>query len=558
MGQKIWKLLLLVGFVLILLIAAIFILSNFGMVAGVFFIMIILGGCYFVGRRLIALEKISTPQRRRKYESKKKKKKRRGMPLGAGLGAGAFLKSGAVVIDAETRKLPTFNDVAGLEEAKKSLQEIVKILNKPRRFWQIGARTPKGALLVGAPGTGKTLLARATAGEAGVPFLSISGSEFVELFVGVGASRVRDLFDTARKLAEEKGGAIIFIDEIDAIGKTRGAGIRSGGDDEREQTLNQILHEMDGFEKDTNIIVMAATNRPELLDAALRRKGRFDRLIVVDFPDRDGCREILKIHTRNKKLAEDVNFDEVVKETSGFSGADLENLANEAAILAAGKNKKRIEMEDFEEAVGIVTIGPQRKSKKLSLEEKKISAFHESGHALVAWLLPKADPPKKISIIPAGIGAVGYTLLPPEKERYLYTKSYLFSQIKVLLAGRIAEEIVFGEEEITTGAEDDLKRATELIWKMVCDLGMSKLGPLVFGKKEGSAFLAGETFRQKTYSEQTAKEIDGEINRILEENYQETKRLIEENRSKLDALAKALLEKDELGKEEIIKILKEN
>jgi cell division protease FtsH len=429
----------------------------------------------------------------------------------------------------------TFQDVAGVDEAKQELQEVVEFLREPAKFTMLGARIPKGVLLVGAPGTGKTLLARAVAGEAGVPFFSISGSEFVEMFVGVGASRVRDLFDQAKRNSP----CIVFVDEIDAVGRHRGAGL-GGSHDEREQTLNQILVEMDGFDTDTKVIVMAATNRPDILDPALLRPGRFDRRVVLDRPDMNGRKAILEVHVRGKPLAEDVDLMELARQTPGFSGADIENLVNEAAILAARRNKKVIGMDEFKEAVERVIAGPERKSRLISAEEKNIVAHHEAGHALVMHHLPKADPVNKVSIVSRGM-ALGYTIHLPEDDRYLRSKTKFEDEITGLLAGRAAEELVFGD--ITTGASNDLEQATKLARAMVTQYGMSEvLGPRTFGQKEELIFLGREIAEQRDYSEEVARLIDAEVKRIIETAYQRAMNILKENREKLERLAKRLIE----------------
>ena len=444
----------------------------------------------------------------------------------------------------------TFSDVAGIEEAKAEVQEIIDFLKAPQKFQKLGGRIPKGVLLVGAPGTGKTLLARAIAGEAGVPFFSISGSDFVELFVGVGASRVRDLFEQAKKNAP----CIIFIDELDAVGRHRGAGL-GGGHDEREQTLNQLLVEMDGFEINQGVIILAATNRPDVLDPALLRPGRFDRQIVVPRPDVKGRLEILKVHTRNIPLDEKVNLEQIARGTPGFSGADLANLVNEAALLAARKSKSNVERSDFEAAKDKVLMGVERKSMIISETEKNNTAYHEAGHALVAKLTPGTDPIHKVSIIPRGM-ALGVTQQLPIDDRYTYSKEYLMKALSILLGGRAAEEIAL--HHTTTGAGNDLERATDLARKMVTEWGMSeKLGPLTFGKKDEHIFLGKELSRHKDYSEKTAIDIDEEIKRIVLEAYSISKKILAEHYDLLDALAKALLEKETLDGEEIDALIRE-
>jgi len=455
----------------------------------------------------------------------------------------SFGKAKAKLVSEKTVKI-TFADVAGIEEAKGEVQEIIDFLKDPQKFQKLGGRIPKGVLLVGAPGTGKTLLARAIAGEAGVPFLSISGSDFVEMFVGVGASRVRDLFEQAKKNAP----CIIFIDEIDAVGRHRGAGL-GGGHDEREQTLNQLLVGMDGFESNQGIIIIAATNRPDVLDPALLRPGRFDRQVVVPPPDVKGRLEILKVHTRNVPVDEKTDLDKIARGTPGFSGADLENLVNEAALLAARKSKNKVEMSDFDEAKDKVLMGVERRSMIISEEEKRNTAYHEAGHALVAKLTPGTDPLHKVSIIPRG-RALGVTQQLPIDDRYTYSKEYLMKALAVLLGGRAAEEIAL--EHMTTGAGNDLERATELARKMVTEWGMSeKLGPLTFGKKDEQIFLGREIARHKDYSEKTAIDIDEEVKRIVIEAYAVSKDLLLENRDTLEALTKALLERETMDVTEI-------
>lgn len=442
----------------------------------------------------------------------------------------------------------TFNDVAGADEAKQELQEIVEFLKNPRKFQALGAKIPKGVLLYGPPGCGKTLLARAVAGEANVPFFHISGSEFVEMFVGVGAARVRDLFDQAKANAP----CLIFIDEIDAVGRQRGTGL-GGGHDEREQTLNQILAEMDGFDPNIGVIVLAATNRPDVLDPALLRPGRFDRHIVIDHPDVRGRLEILKVHTKNKPLAEDVDLEVIAQRTPGFSGADLANLVNEAALLAARLGKNKITMSELEEAIERVVAGPQRKSRVISEKEKKLVAYHEVGHALVAKMLPNANPVHKISILPRGM-ALGYTLQFPEQDKYIITKSELMDELSALLAGRAAEEIVFGET--TTGAQNDLQRATDIARRMVCELGMSeRIGPITLGRRHGNPFLGRDIFEDRNYSDEVARLIDEEVKNIIETNYKKAKEIIQKNREKMDKLVGVLLQKETLEKEEIDRLL---
>ncbi len=460
----------------------------------------------------------------------------------------SFGRSKARMIMPEIGKKITFKDVAGVKEAKEELKEVVEFLKHPKKFLKIGARIPKGVLLMGAPGTGKTLLARAVAGEANVPFFHISGSEFVEMFVGVGASRVRDLFKTAKKHTP----CIIFIDEIDAVGRQRGAGL-GGGHDEREQTLNQILVEMDGFETDTQIIVMAATNRPDVLDPALLRPGRFDRRIILDEPDINDRKEILKIHTANKPLAKDVNLSEIAERTPGFTGADLSNLVNEAAILAARKNQKIIHQTDFLQSIEKVLLGPERKSHILSKKEKEIAAYHEAGHALVAASLPHTDPVRKVSIIARG-KAAGYTLKLPEYDKHLRTRSEFIDELAVLLGGYTAEKLIFNE--LTTGASGDLKEAFELAKKLVTRYGMSKkLGPVAFGGREELVFLGREITTEKDYSEEVAAEIDKEIAKLINNAYKTAQKILKEKKKILNRIAKALIKKETLEKEEFEKLL---
>ncbi|MFN3285695.1 MAG: ATP-dependent zinc metalloprotease FtsH [bacterium] len=448
----------------------------------------------------------------------------------------------------ESKPKVTFDDVAGVDEAKEELQEIIEFLKHPKKFQALGAKIPRGVLLVGPPGSGKTLLAKAVAGEAGVPFFSISGSEFVEMFVGVGASRVRDLFDQAKKNAP----CLVFIDEIDAVGRQRGAGL-GGGHDEREQTLNQLLVEMDGFDPNAGIIVIAATNRPDILDPALLRPGRFDRRIVVDNPDTKGRKAILEVHLRGKPLAEDVNVEVLAKRTPGFSGADLANLVNEAALLAARRNKRRITMAEFDEAIERVIAGPQRRSRVLSQRERELVAFHEAGHALLRKLLPHADPPHKVTIVSRGM-ALGYVMGMPPEDRYTRTRAELLDEITVAMGGRVAEEIVFGE--VTTGAENDFEQATDMARKMVTDFGMSeKLGPMSLGKRHGPVFLGRDLVESRNYSEEIAYEIDKEVRRIIDECYSRAKQILEANRDKLEVIARALLEKESLDAEELDRLL---
>ncbi|MBI5034546.1 MAG: ATP-dependent zinc metalloprotease FtsH [Chloroflexi bacterium] len=445
----------------------------------------------------------------------------------------AFGKSRARVFSGD-KPTVTFADVAGVDEAKAELAEVVEFLKEPEKFTSLGARIPKGVLLVGPPGTGKTLLARAVAGEANVPFFSISGSEFVEMFVGVGASRVRDLFDQAKRNSP----CIVFVDEIDAVGRHRGAGL-GGSHDEREQTLNQILVEMDGFDTDTNVIIVAATNRPDILDPALLRPGRFDRRVVLDRPDMNGRKQILQVHVKGKPMAEDVNFDVIAKQTPGFSGADIENLVNEAAILAARRNKKAITTIELQESIEKVIAGPERKSRLISGEEKRIVAYHEAGHALVMRMLPNCDPVHKISIISRGM-AMGYTMHLPDDDRYLQRKSKFTDDLSGLLGGRAAEEIVFAD--VTTGASNDLERATDIARSMVTRYGMSdKLGPRTFGNREELVFLGREISEQRNYSEEVAEQIDEEVKRIISGAYTKAKEILMTYRDKLDAVAERLI-----------------
>jgi cell division protease FtsH len=442
----------------------------------------------------------------------------------------------------------TFQDVAGIEESKEELQEIIEFLRDPKKFTRLGGRIPKGVLLVGPPGTGKTLLARAIAGEANVPFFSISGSDFVEMFVGVGASRVRDLFIQGKKHAP----CIIFIDEIDAVGRHRGAGL-GGGHDEREQTLNQLLVEMDGFESNEGVIIVAATNRPDVLDPALLRPGRFDRQVVVPRPDVKGREAILKVHTRKTPLSEDVDLQVLARGTPGFTGADLENLANEAALLAARRNKAQVEMNDFEASKDKVLMGVERRTMIISEDEKRLTAYHEAGHTLVAKLIPLADPIHKVSIIPRG-RALGVTQQLPAEDKHTLSKEYILNKIAIFLGGRAAEELILNTQ--TTGAGNDLELATEWARKMVCDFGMSeKMGPLTFGKREEHIFLGREIAQPKEYSENTAVDIDNEIKRIVLENYERAKEIITQHLDRLHNLAKALLEKEVLAGEEIDHVL---
>jgi len=458
-----------------------------------------------------------------------------------------FGKSRARLHTGDRRKV-TFADVAGADEVKEELQEIVEYLKNPKKFSELGARIPKGVLLYGPPGTGKTLVAKAVAGEADVPFFSISGSDFVEMFVGVGASRVRDLFDQAKRNAP----CIVFIDEIDAVGRQRGAGL-GGGHDEREQTLNQLLVEMDGFEANEGIIIIAATNRPDILDPALLRPGRFDRQITMDVPDIQGREEILKVHMRGKPLAPDVNINVLARRTPGFTGADLANLVNEAALLSARRGQKVITMDALEESIERVIAGPEKKSRVMSEFEKKLVSYHEAGHALVGHLLPHTDPLHKVSIIPRG-RAGGYTLLLPREDRRYMTKSQILDQVTMLLGGRVAEELIL--KEISTGAQNDLERATELVRKMITEYGMSEeLGPLTFGTKHEQVFLGRDIARERNYSEAVAFSIDKEARRIIEECYSRAKELINNNVEKLHLIAETLMEKETLEAEEFIALL---
>ncbi len=456
--------------------------------------------------------------------------------------------------DAKQEKRFTFDDVAGVDEAEEELTEVIEFLKDPKRFQRLGGKIPKGVLLVGPPGTGKTLLAKAVAGEAGVPFYSISGSDFVEMFVGVGASRVRDLFEQGRQAAKVSGkGCIIFIDEIDAVGRLRFSGI-GGGHDEREQTLNALLVEMDGFTTQEGLILIAATNRPDTLDPALLRPGRFDRQIVIDRPDIKGREAILKVHVRNIKLGEEVSLESIARQTPGFSGADLANLANEAALLAARRNKEKVGMEEMQESIERVIAGPQRKSRVISKKEKEIVAYHEAGHALLSLLIADVDPLHKVSVIPRGTAALGYTMQMPLQDRYIMTKSELLARLTVLLGGRSSEEITFGE--VTTGAENDLEVATELARRMVCEFGMSeKMGHLTFGRRRGLLFLGKDLTEERNYSEDTAREIDVEVKRIVEDRYKIAKKTLEDNKDKLSLLANTLLEKEVLAVDEIRKLL---
>jgi cell division protease FtsH len=461
----------------------------------------------------------------------------------------SFGKSRARLLTEERKKV-LFSDVAGIDEAKDEVLEIIEFLKDPRKFQKLGGRIPKGVLIVGPPGTGKTLLAKAIAGEAAVPFFSISGSDFVEMFVGVGASRVRDLFEQGKKHAP----CIIFIDEIDAVGRLRGAGL-GGGHDEREQTLNQLLVEMDGFDTTEGVILVAATNRPDVLDPALLRPGRFDRQVVVNRPDLKGRSEILKVHAKKVPIATNVDLEKIARGTPGFSGADLENLVNEAALWAARLSKKEVEIIDFEMAKDKVLMGAERKSLILSDEEKRTTAYHEAGHALIAKLIPGTDPVHKVTIIPRG-RALGVTMQLPTDDRHGYSKVYLYNQLAILMGGRVAEELVL--KDMTTGAGNDLERATDLARKMVCEWGMSeKMGPLTFGKHNEQVFLGRELGSQRDFSEQIAMEIDEEVKRLVMENYERAKRLLTENMTSLKRLAEALLEKEVLDGSDIDQIITE-
>ena len=453
-----------------------------------------------------------------------------------------FGKNRAKMLDPEKQEV-TFKDVAGVDEAKEELAEVVEFLKEPKRYIEIGAKIPKGVLLYGPPGTGKTLLAKAVAGEAGVPFFSISGSDFVEMFVGVGAARVRDLFEQAKKSSP----CIVFVDEIDAVGRHRGAGL-GGGHDEREQTLNQLLVEMDGFDANEGIIILAATNRPDILDPALLRPGRFDRQVVVDSPDLDGRKEIIKVHIGGKKLEDDVDLGVLARRTPGFTGADLANMVNEGALLAARREKKRIGMKELEDAVERVIAGPEKKSRVMSDKEKRLVSYHEAGHAVVGSMLPNTDPVHKISIIPRG-RAGGYTLMLPTEDRHYLTKSHLLDEITTLLGGRVSEDIVL--QDISTGAQNDLERATTLVRKMITEYGMSEeLGPLTFGKPQEQIFLGRDISRDRDYSEEVAFSIDKEARRIVEQCYRKAKQILEENIHKLHLVATTLMEKETIEADE--------
>ena len=459
-----------------------------------------------------------------------------------------FGKSKAKEVDEQLPKV-TFKDVAGAEEAKEELEEIKEFLKSPEKFNNLGAKIPKGVLLVGPPGTGKTLLARAVAGESEVPFYSISGSDFVEMFVGVGASRVRDLF----KKAKESAPSIIFIDEIDAVGRMRGAGL-GGGHDEREQTLNQLLVEMDGFESNQGVILMAATNRPDVLDPALLRPGRFDRQVIVDRPDLNGRTEILKVHAKDKPLAKNINLKTVAKQTPGFTGADLANLLNEAALLTARKNKKKISIQDIENSIDRVLAGPEKKSRLMSDQEKLIIAYHETGHALVGWALPNADPIHKVTIIPRG-RALGYTQALPEGEKYLTSKAELKDRLAMLMGGRVAEEIIFADP--TTGASNDIEKATEIARKMVMEFGMSeKLGPMLYGKGSNEVFLGRDYGRQQDYSDEVASSIDDEVKSLLSDAHIIAGKILKKFKKQMEIMVKVLIEKETIDRDEVAKIFK--
>ena len=459
-----------------------------------------------------------------------------------------FGKSKAKEVDEQLPKV-TFKDVAGAEEAKEELEEIKEFLKSPEKFYNLCAKIPKGVLLVGPPGTGKTLLARAVAGESEVPFYSISGSDFVEMFVGVGASRVRDLF----KKAKESAPSIIFIDEIDAVGRMRGAGL-GGCHDEREQTLNQLLVEMDGFESNQGVILMAATNRPDVLDPALLRPGRFDRQVIVDRPDLNGRTEILKVHAKDKPLAKNINLKTVAKQTPGFTGADLANLLNEAALLTARKNKKKVSIQDIENSIDRVLAGPEKKSRLMSDQEKLIIAYHETGHALVGWALPNADPIHKVTIIPRG-RALGYTQALPEGEKYLTSKAELKDRLAMLMGGRVAEEIIFADP--TTGASNDIEKATEIARKMVMEFGMSeKLGPMLYGKGSNEVFLGRDYGRQQDYSDEVASSIDDEVKSLLSDAHIIAGKILKKFKKQMEIMVKVLIEKETIDRDEVAKIFK--
>ena len=457
-----------------------------------------------------------------------------------------FGKSKAKEMDEEAPKV-TFKDVAGAEEAKEELEEIKEFLKSPEKFNNLGAKIPKGVLLVGPPGTGKTLLARAVAGESNVPFYSISGSDFVEMYVGVGASRVRDLF----KKAKDSSPAIIFIDEIDAVGRMRGAGL-GGGHDEREQTLNQLLVEMDGFESNQGVILMAATNRPDVLDPALLRPGRFDRQVIVDRPDLEGRTQILKVHSKDKPLAKNIDLKTIAKQTPGFTGADLANLLNESALLAARKDKKTISSLDIENSIDRVLAGPEKKSRLMSNEEKLIIAYHETGHALVGWALPNADPIHKVTIIPRG-RALGYTQALPENEKYLSSKAELKDRLAMLMGGRVAEELIF--KDPTTGASNDIEKATDIARRMVMEFGMSdKLGPMLFGKGSNEVFLGRDYGRQQDYSDEVASSIDGEVKILLNDAHDIAGKILKKFKKQMDAMVEVLIEKETIDRDEVARI----
>lgn len=460
----------------------------------------------------------------------------------------SFGSSRARMIDPKNKnQRVTFKDVAGSKEAKEELHEIVEFLKNPKKFLSLGAKIPKGVLLLGSPGTGKTLISKAVAGEANVPFFNISGSEFVEMFVGVGASRVRDLFKQAKKNAP----SIIFIDEIDAVGRHRGAGL-GGGHDEREQTLNQILVEMDGFDTNTNVIIIAATNRPDVLDPALLRPGRFDRRVVMDLPDIEEREAILKLHAKNKPLAKDADLKRIAQRTPGFSGADLSNLLNEGAILTARRNKKVVGMEELTESIEKVILGPERKSRRIGDDEKKIIAYHEAGHALIAASLKNADPVQKVSIISRG-HAGGYTFSAPERDKTLHSKDYFVDELAVLLGGYVSEQLTFGV--VTTGASNDLNRATDIARNLVTRYGMSELGPRTFGKKEDMIFLGKEIHEEKNYSEKTAEEIDNQVSKFINKAYQEAEKILKEKKETLEKITAVLLEKETIEQDEFNKLV---
>ncbi len=474
---------------------------------------------------------------------------------GASAGGGKMLSFGKsrAKLATKDKMSVTFDDVAGIEEAKEELREVIEFLKAPRKFQKLGGKMPKGVLLMGPPGTGKTLLAKAVAGEAGVPFFSISGSDFVEMFVGVGASRVRDLFEQAKKSAKmSQKGCIIFMDEIDAVGRQRFSGI-GGGHDEREQTLNALLSEMDGFDTATGVILIAATNRPDVLDAALLRPGRFDRQVVVDLPDIGGREAILKVHSKDVKMKKDVDLYKIAQQTAGFSGADLANIINEAALLGARRNKDAVESEDLQEAMERVLAGPQRKSRKISEEEKKIIAYHEAGHALMSFLIEGADPLHKVTIISRGM-ALGYTMQLPRHDRYLYREKQFIGKIAGMLGGRASEDVAFGE--ISTGAQDDIKKATELARDMVTQYGMSeRLGHLTVGKRHAQIFLGRDIAEERNYSEETARVIDEELKKIVDHCYSVAKNKLLENKDKLDLLAQKLIEKETMDEIEVRELL---